>query len=92
MPGVEVTPGFDVERTSDGTPAELLPSMIDRYRTRARSSNVGIWIPGVVTAEVGAVEKPRENSRVRAEPSDGVLRDAVEFREMHEMEPLQLPL
>jgi hypothetical protein len=85
MPGT--SPGLEVVRKSLGTPAEFLPSRFERYRNLALSSKIGIWIPGVVTADVGAVEYGAENSLVSEVP-----RDVEELRDMHETDPFPLPL
>lgn len=82
--------GLEAFFRSAGTPTEPLLSRPDIYRSLARSSKIGIWIPGVVTVDVGAVEKPAENSLVRDVPKEGVFSEAAELSEMQDIDPLSL--
>jgi hypothetical protein len=43
---------------------------LERERNLARSSHDGMWTPGVVTVDVGAVENPFEDSEVRDVPNN----------------------
>jgi len=67
MPGVAV-PGLVDTVYPAGIAAEFFSLRFDRERNRARSSHDGIWAPGVLTADVGAVEKPFEDSEFRDVP------------------------
>lgn len=84
--------GFGVALISAGTGTEFLPSRLDKYRTLAFSSNIGIWMPGVVTALVGAVENAGEESCVSGDTREGVLSEVAEVRDMQDTDPLPLPL
>ncbi len=81
MPGV--VPSFEGVLRSVGNPTELFVSRFDKYLSRARSSNAGICIPGVVAAEVGVVAKPAESS---------LPNEPAEVREIQDTDPLPLPL
>lgn len=49
-------------------------------------------MPGVVTALVGAVEKPGDESCVSGDMREGVLSELAELSDMQDTEPLPLPL
>jgi len=67
MPGVAV-PGLADTVYPAGIAAEFFSLRLDRERNLARSSHDGIWAPGVVTVDVGAVENPLEDSEFRDVP------------------------
>lgn len=69
MPGVAV-PGLVDAVYPAGSAAEFFSLKLDRERNLARSSHDGMWAPGVVTVDVGAVEKPFEDSEFRDVPNE----------------------
>lgn len=85
-------PGLAVTVSPAGTAAELFSCRLERDRNLARSSHDGMWVPGVVTVDVGAVENPLEDSDARDVPNDAPLPELVEFRDMHDIEPFPVPL
>ena len=69
MPGVAV-PGLVNTVYPAGIAAELFSLRLESERNLARSSHDGMFAPGVVTVDVGAVENPFEDSEVRDVPKE----------------------